>query len=117
MTSTDFTLQLLDRESNHYANAILVAHTGADTQAAMACEALAGRMAAAVRNHRDGYTKDASWTVDGVIKRLQKVSLRPSVQHDPVAADNIRLAIRALRTLTEPALADSDPIDIFIFNS
>lgn len=54
-------------------------------------------------------------TVQGVIDRLQrKVNARPSVSRDPVASDNLRLAIRALRTVIEPAPADSEPIDIFI---
>lgn len=117
MTSTDFTLQLLDRYQSHYANAILVARNEKDTHAYTSCLDAVDAVASQVKLYRDQLTKDASWTIDGVIKRLQKVNLRPSVQHDPVAADNIRLAIRALRTLTEPALADSDPIDIFIFNS
>lgn len=56
-------------------------------------------------------------TVTAVIDRLQrKVYPRPSVQPDAVACDNIRLAIRQLRRLIEPAQADNEPIDIFIFN-
>ena len=56
-------------------------------------------------------------TVTAVIDRLQrKVYPRPSVRPDAVACDNIRLAIRQLRRLIEPAQADTEPIDIFIFN-
>lgn len=50
-----------------------------------------------------------------VIDRLtRKVNARPSVARDPVASDNVRLAIRQLRRLIEPATIDSEPIDIFI---
>lgn len=53
-----------------------------------------------------------------VIDRLQrKVNARPSVARDPVASDNIRIAIRTLRRLLEPQQPDTTPIDIFIFNS
>lgn len=58
--------------------------------------------------------QDINYTIDGVIKRLQKVSLRSK---DPVTCDQLRLATRALRRLVEPETADTDPIDIFIFNS
>lgn len=52
--------------------------------------------------------------VTQVIDRLQrKVNARPSVSHDPVASDNVRLAIKALRRIVEPAQADTEPIDIF----
>ena len=53
-------------------------------------------------------------TVTQVIDRLQrKVYTRRSVQPDPVACDNIRLAIKALRRLVEPTPTDTEPIDIF----
>lgn len=56
-------------------------------------------------------------TVTAVIDRLQrKVYPRPSVRPDAVACDNIRLAIRQLRRLIEQPKADTEPIDIFIFN-
>ena len=56
-------------------------------------------------------------TVTAVIDRLQrKVYPRSSVRPDAVACDNIRLAIRQLRRLIQPAQADNEPIDIFIFN-
>lgn len=52
-----------------------------------------------------------------VIDRLtRKVNSRPSVARDPVASDNLRLAIRSLRRLIEPQEIDNTPIDIFIFN-
>lgn len=61
--------------------------------------------------------KDAdqiNYTVLQVIGRLQmRVYARPSVSRDPVASDNIRLAIKALRRLVEPEPADTEPIDIF----
>lgn len=58
-----------------------------------------------------------AYTLDRVIERLQKVNARRSVCTDAVASDQLRLAIRQLRTLKEPAPAYTEPIDIFIFNS
>ncbi len=55
-----------------------------------------------------------NYTVTSVIDRLQRrVNARPSVSRDPVASDNLRLAIKALRRIVEPAPADTEPIDIF----
>lgn len=55
-----------------------------------------------------------NYTVTSVIDRLQRrVNARPSVSRDPVASDNLRLAIKALRRIVEPAQADTEPIDIF----
>ena len=57
---------------------------------------------------------EINYTVAAVIDRLQrKVYPRPSVRPDAVACDNIRLAIRQLRKLIQPAPADTTPIDIF----
>lgn len=61
--------------------------------------------------------QDTNYTLGAVIDRLQKVNARPAVSRDAVASDNIRLACRALRRLIEPTPADTEPIDIFIFNS
>ena len=61
--------------------------------------------------------QDTNYTLGAVIDRLQKVNARASVSRDAVASDNIRLACRALRRLIEPTTADTEPIDIFIFNS
>lgn len=58
---------------------------------------------------------EINYTVAAVIDRLQrKVNARKAVAQDPVASDNIRLAIRQLRKLIQPAPADTTPIDIFI---
>ena len=58
---------------------------------------------------------EINYTVAAVIDRLQrKVNARKAVAQDPVASDNIRLAIRQLRKLIQPAPADTEPIDIFI---
>lgn len=55
-----------------------------------------------------------NYTVTSVIDRLQRrVNARPSVSRDPVASDNLRLAIKALRRLIEPEKPDTEPIDIF----
>jgi len=54
--------------------------------------------------------QDINYTIDGVIKRLDKIYLRSK---DAVTCDQIRLATRALRRLIEPAPADTEPIDIF----
>lgn len=55
-----------------------------------------------------------NYTVTSVIDRLQRrVNTRPSVYHDTVASDNLRLAIKALRRLIEPEKPDTEPIDIF----
>lgn len=51
-----------------------------------------------------------------VIARLEKLALRPSVRRDSVAADNVRLATKALRKLTRQAPVNTEPIDIFIYN-
>ncbi len=57
---------------------------------------------------------ETNYTVEQVIDRLQrKVNARRSVAQDAVASDNIRLAIRQLRKLIQPAPADNEPIDIF----
>ncbi len=56
---------------------------------------------------------ELAYKVDSAVKRLQKIALRSSVRHDPVAADNIRLTTRALRSLIEPVPAYTEPIDIF----
>lgn len=57
---------------------------------------------------------ETNYTVAAVIDRLQrKVNARKAVAQDPVASDNIRLAIRQLRKLIQPAPADTTPIDIF----
>lgn len=117
MTAPDYTLMLLDRYLSHYAGAILTARNETDTRIYSAALDAVNAVASQVKLYRDELTKDASWTVDAVIKRLQKVALRDSVRHDPVTADNIRLAIRQLRRLVEPQTADTEPIDIFIFNS
>ena len=59
---------------------------------------------------------ETNYTVAAVIDRLQrKVNARKAVAQDAVASDNIRLAIRQLRKLIQPAPADPTPIDIFIF--
>lgn len=59
-------------------------------------------------------TDQINYTVTSVIDRLQRrVNARPSVSRDPVASDNIRLAIKALRRLVEPEPADTESIDIF----
>ena len=59
-------------------------------------------------------TDQINYTVTQVIDRLQRrVNVRPSVSRDPVASDNIRLAIKALKRIVEPAPADTEPIDIF----
>ena len=58
-----------------------------------------------------------AYTIDRVIDRLKKVSTRRSVLSDAVASDQIRLACNTLKRLREPAPADTEPIDIFIFNS
>lgn len=59
-------------------------------------------------------TDQINYTVTSVIDRLQRrVNARPSVSRDPVASDNLRLAIKALRRIVEPAPADTEPIDIF----
>lgn len=58
---------------------------------------------------------ETNYTVAAVIDRLQrKVNARKAVAQDAVASDNIRLAIRQLRKLIQPAPADTTPIDIFI---
>ena len=59
--------------------------------------------------------KADAYTIDRVIERLQKVNARRSVCTDAVASDQLRLAIRQLRACVEPAQADTEPIDIFIF--
>ena len=53
---------------------------------------------------------------EGVLKRLEKVNARRSVCTDAVASDQIRLACKTLRRLREPAPADTEPIDIMIFD-
>ena len=59
-------------------------------------------------------TDQINYTVTSVIDRLQRrVNARPSVSRDPVASDNIRLAVKALRRIVEPAPDDTEPIDIF----
>lgn len=57
---------------------------------------------------------EANYAITRVIARLQKIYARKQVQQDSVACDNIRLAIRQLRTLIEPQEVDTTPIDIFI---
>ena len=57
--------------------------------------------------------EQASYAATSVIARLQKIYARKQVQQDSVACDNIRLAIRQLRTLIEPQEVDTTPIDIF----
>jgi len=117
MTAPDYLLDLLDRYQSHYADEIIDAGNALDARVFSGCLSAVQDLSSQVQLYRDGLTKDASWTIDATVKRLQKVSLRPSVQRDPVAADNIRLATRALRRLIEPAPTDTEPIDIFIFNS
>ena len=56
---------------------------------------------------------EANYAITRVIARLQKTYARKQVQQDSVACDNIRLAIRQLRTLIEPQEVDTTPIDIF----
>lgn len=56
---------------------------------------------------------EANYAITRVIARLQKIYARKQVQQDSVACDNIRLAIRQLRTLIEPQEVDTTPIDIF----
>lgn len=57
--------------------------------------------------------EQANYAVTSVIARLQKIYARKQVQQDSVACDNIRLAIRQLRTLIELQEVDTTPIDIF----
>ena len=56
---------------------------------------------------------EANYAITRVIARLQKIYARKQVQQDSVACDNIRLAIRQLRTLIEPQEVDTTPIAIF----
>ena len=61
--------------------------------------------------------EETNHALASVIDRLtRKVNARPSVARDPVASDNLRLAIRSLRRLIQPQETDNTPIDIFIFN-
>lgn len=113
MNTTDYIIQLLDREAAQFAGAILTAQTETDTKVAASCQALTERLLANVCSHAATFTKDASWTLESVIDRLQKVNARPAVSRDAVASDNIRLACRALRRLIEQQETDNTPIDIF----
>ena len=103
-------LQTLDREQTHYTSAILVARSEAESELYRSCLSVVQRIRATVNAEPD----EINHTVTAVIDRLQrKVYPRPSVRPDAVACDNIRLAIRQLRRLIQPAPADNEPIDIF----
>lgn len=51
-----------------------------------------------------------NWNIDGIVDRLRKASAKST---QAVVRDQIRLAIRQLDALREPADAYTEPIDIF----
>lgn len=112
----DALLSRLDAICKKQCSAVLLARTAQASEHASEVLGLADDIRREVRDQLATERDETAYTIQGVIDRLQrKVNVRPSVSRDPVASDNLRLAIRALRTVIEPAPADSEPIDIFIF--
>lgn len=105
-------LQELDREISHYTGAILVARSEAETGLYRSCLSVAQRILTRVRDCDRTAEDEANYATAAVIARLDKASSRTQ---EPYVRDQIRLAIRQLRRLIEPATIDPEPIDIFIF--
>lgn len=111
MTAPDYTLMLLDRYESHFAGAVLQARDDTDTQIYTGCLSAIQAVRSQVRMYRDTFDKDATFTLEGVIKRLDKAQARTT---EAYVRDQIRLACNQLRRLCEPAPVDTEPIDIFI---
>lgn len=104
----DSILQRLDNIVRKQSNAVLLAHTDKASDRALEVLGLADDIRREVRDQLATERDETAYTIQGVIDRLQrKVNARPSVSRDPVASDNLRIAIRALRTVIEPAPADT----------
>lgn len=106
-------LELLHTIVRQQSSAVLLAKTDKASKLAMDALGNAGEVYGACRDMIAIQADEANYAITSVIARLQKVYGRKAVQPDPVACDNIRLAIRQLRRLIEPQEVDTTPIDIF----
>lgn len=107
-------LELLNTVVRQQGTAVLLAQSQKASQLAMDVLGDAGEVYDACRDMIAAQSDETNYTTAAVITRLQKVYARKEISADTVARDNIRLAIRQLRTLIEPATVDTEPIDIFI---
>lgn len=110
-------LERLDTIIKQQGSAVLLADSEKASELAMEALGDAGEVYRTVRDMFALEHAESDYAVTSVIERLKKVSTRRSILTDAVAGDNIRLAIRQLRRIVEPQTADTEPIDIFIFNS
>lgn len=112
---TDYILKVLDQWENAQAGTLISSHDPAVRQAAESVMCTCRELRWIIQRHDDPgvQTDEASYAATSVIARLQKIYARKQVQQDSVACDNIRLAIRQLRTLIEPQEVDTTPVDIF----
>lgn len=107
-------IELLHTIVRQQSSAVLLAKSEKASELAMKALGNAGDVYDAVRQMIALQSDEINYTAAQVIDRLQrKVYTRKSVQPDAVACDNIRLAVRQLRTLIEPQTVDTEPIDIF----
>ena len=110
-------LAKLDAIVKQQGSAVLLADSEKASELAMQALGDAGEVYHTVKDMFALEHAESDYAVTSVINRLKKISTRRSILSDAVAGDNIRLAIRQLRRLVEPETADTEPIDIFIFNS
>lgn len=113
--AAEYILSVLDQWENAKANTLISSLDPAVRQAAEAVMCYCRELRWIIQRRDDpGVQADeVNYAITSVIARLQKVYGRKAVQPDPVACDNIRLAIRQLRRLIEPQEVDTTPIDIF----
>lgn len=113
--AAEYILSVLNQWENAQAGTLISSLDPVVRQAAEAVMCTCRELRWIINRHDDpGVQADeANYAATSVIARLQKIYARKQVQQDSVACDNIRLAIRQLRRLIQPAPADNEPIDIF----
>lgn len=110
-------LKLLDGYVKRYAGRVVFTGTTVrDVELASAKLTCAQEIYNGVKSRIALERDEVNYALDRVMGRLQKVNSRRSVAVDAVASDNLRLAGKELRRLLDPVPADTEPIDIFIFN-
>lgn len=104
-------LELMHTIVRQQSSAVLLADSTKSSELAMEALGNAGDVYDACRDMIALQSDETNYATAQVIARLDKASSRTK---EPYVRDQIRLAIRQLRRLIEPATIDPEPIDIFI---